>query len=257
MNVKFTASEKKTGNKGSVRTLVEYLEKENKGKELLDHEMFFDHTHNHVSMYDVIDQIDGNKRKLGAKDAKFYMLVISPSEKELAFINNDIDKLKTYTRELMNAYAENFNKDGLLGENILYFAKVEKERYDKRHNKIKNGVNTHIHVIISRRDKDQKYKLSPVTNHINSTKGIIKGGFSRISFYEKSEQVFDKLIQYPREFKDSWEYQYTMKHGSQDKISEMLRSRQIEDPIKIKEINSDVDIKSTPQKESKSKGFEM
>lgn len=60
------------------------------------------------------------------------------------------------------------------------------------------------------------YKLSPMTNHINSSQGPIKGGFSRKAFYEASEQVFDKAFKYERDFKDSWEYQYTMKHGSQE-----------------------------------------
>jgi len=221
MNVKFTASEKKTGNKGSVATLVEYLEKENQGKDILDAEMFFDQTHDKVSKYDVIHNIDKNKRKLGAKDAKFYMLVISPSEKELDFLNNDLSKLKEYTRALMKAYAENFKKEGLGADDILYYAKVEQHRYDKRHNKVKKGNNIHIHVIISRRDKQQRFKLSPMTNHINSSQGPIKGGFSRKSFYEASEQVFDKAFNYERDFKDSWEYQYTVKHGSQEQIDKL------------------------------------
>lgn len=210
MNLKFAASEKKIGNKGSVETLVVYLEKENKDKNIIDHEFFFDQEKETIFPADVINRIDNNKKKLAANDSKFYMLILSPSEKENEFLNNDPDKLKTYTREFMNAYAANFNK-GLQGSDLVYFAKVERNRYDKN-KEIKDGNNLHIHIIVSRRDKNQYYKLSPMTNHRNTNSGPVKGGFCRKDLMIESEQIFDKTFNYNRSLEETWDYQFAKKH---------------------------------------------
>lgn len=210
MNLKFAASEKKIGNKGSVETLVVYLEKENKDKNIVDHEFFFDHEKETIFPKEVINRIDTNKKKLGANDSKFYMLILSPSEKENEFLGNDPDKLKAYTREFMNAYAANFNK-GLQGSDLLYFAKVERNRYNKN-KEIKDGHNLHVHIIVSRRDKNQYYKLSPMTNHRNTKSGPIKGGFSRKDLMIESEQIFDRTFNYNRSMEETWDYQFAKKH---------------------------------------------
>ncbi|WP_299250380.1 DUF5712 family protein [uncultured Cytophaga sp.] len=215
MNLKFTASEKKIGNKESVRTLVNYLEKENKDKSIGDREYFFDHENNTVFPIDVINRIDNNKKKLGANDAKFYMLILSPSEKENEFLGNDPDKLKTYTREFMNAYAANFNK-GLQGSDLVYYAKVEWNRYDEKKKDIKDGNNLHVHIIVSRRDKNQYYKLSPMTNHQNTKSGPVKGGFCRKDLMIESEKLFDKSFNYNRTLEESWDYQFAKKHHKLD-----------------------------------------
>ena len=210
MNLKFAASEKKIGNKGSVKTLVVYLEKENQDKKIGDHELFFSHESNTIFPIDVISRIDNNKKKLSANDSKFYMLILSPSEKENVFLGNDPEKLKAYTREFMNAYAANFNK-GLNGSDLVYFAKVEYNRYDKN-KEIKDGNNLHVHIIVSRRDKNQYYKLSPMTNHQNTKVGPVKGGFCRKDLMIESEQIFDRTFNYNRTLEETWDYQFAKKH---------------------------------------------
>ena len=211
MNLKFAASEKKIGNKGSVETLVIYLEKENKGKDKGDCEYFFNQDSDTIFPSDVVNRIDTNKKKLGANDAKFYMLILSPSEKENEFLGNDPGKLKAYTREFMNAYAANFNKEGLQGSDLVYFAKVEFNRYDIN-KEVKDGNNLHVHIIVSRRDKNQFYKLSPMTNHQNTKSGPVKGGFCRKDLMIESEQIFDKKFNYNRTLEETWDYQFAKKH---------------------------------------------
>lgn len=210
MNLKFAASEKKIGNKGSVETLVVYLEKENKDKEMGDREFFFNHDSDVIFPSEVINRIDTNKKKLGANDSKFYMLIASPSEKENEFLGSDPEKLKAYTRELMNAYAANFNK-GLQGSDLVYFAKVEFNRYDIN-KEVKDGNNLHVHIIVSRRDKNQFYKLSPMTNHQNTKSGPVKGGFCRKDLMIESELIFDKTFNYNRSLEETWDYQFAKKH---------------------------------------------
>lgn len=94
-----------------------------------------------------------------------------------------------------------------------------------------------------------------MTNHIDSTKGPIKGGFNRKAFYQASEQVFDKVFNYERDFKDSWEYQYTMKHGSEKDIAQLLTKQELKTkgkiislekakPIKKNNISNEININS-------------
>jgi hypothetical protein len=231
MNLKFAASEKKIGNKGSVKTLVVYLEKENKDKSVGEHELFFSHESEIIFPSDVINRIDNNKKKLGANDAKFYMLILSPSEKENEFLRNDSEKLKTYTREFMNAYAANFKKD-IQGSDLVYFAKVEYNRYDKN-KEVKDGNNLHVHIIVSRRDKNQFYKLSPMTNHQNTKSGPVKGGFCRKDLMIESEQIFDKTFNYNRTLEETWDYQFAKKH-KKDLPVEIKQEIEIEKNVKNK-----------------------
>jgi len=200
-------------NKGSCSTLVEYLNKENEEKKLGEKRYFFNHDKDDILSYTVEDAIDNNHRKLSKNDAKFYMLTINPSQEELKHINCSEDKLRAYTREIMEAYASNFNKN-LKSEDLVWFAKIEEFRIDKKNKQKKPGLNWHIHVIVSRRDKLQRFKLSPLSNHINTCKGPVVGGFERNTLRARSESIFDEMFDYKREIKDSWYYQNTMKNGS-------------------------------------------
>lgn len=210
MNVSFgsTKNEKKISNKGSCIKLAVYLEKENENKPDSEKRLFFSHNDEGIHLEEVIEKIDRNKLKLGKNDSKYFLLNISPSSKELALIpeKKREEFLMEYTRNLMDEYAKNFNK-GLLGKDLLYFAKYEENRYDKKTKEAKPGLNNHVHVIISRRDINQKYKLSPETNHINSKVGVVKGGFNRNTFRLASEKLFDKMTGYDRKLADTFEFQ--------------------------------------------------
>ena len=74
-----------SGEKGqhtaTVQPLVRYLEKEDRACE--QPPVFFDQSRSAVPSEEVIKVIDGNTKKLGCKDEKYFMLTISPSEKEL------------------------------------------------------------------------------------------------------------------------------------------------------------------------------
>ena len=102
------------GNTGSCFALVNYLSKEGGD--------FFSHTQgDSFDMFQVMEQIDNNKSKLGSEDAKFYMLSINPSQEELCHLlgrqvktNKELteedrqtlsEKLQDYTRSCMDEYA--------------------------------------------------------------------------------------------------------------------------------------------------------
>jgi len=109
--------------------------------------------------------------------------------------------MKRYIREIfIPEYAKNFNK-GLSAEDIKLYGKIHFSR-DRSENKL----NMHSHLIISRKDQSSKVKISPLTNHRNTKKGVIKGGFDRTALFENVEKGFDKLFGYNRQLSETFEY---------------------------------------------------
>ncbi|MCB0460059.1 MAG: mobilization protein [Flavobacteriaceae bacterium] len=130
MYIGITAQQTGFNYKGSVRDLVNYLEKENEGK---DPEMavhFFNQYRDKIPSWEVIAEIDGNTAKLKKDEPKFYSLVVSPSQAELKHISNNQEYLQKYVRELMKDYAASFYRDEKVTvDAIKYYAKIEYERY--------------------------------------------------------------------------------------------------------------------------------
>lgn len=216
----------KGNNKGSCRALVNYLCKENEGKPHLQQEHFFSSEKAQVNRLEVTKAIDTNIAKLGRADSKFFMLTLNFSQAELKHVENDHNKIKEYTRMVMESYAKNFNK-GLKSSDLVWFGKVEFHRHYKgfekevlnglaKQGERKPGLNTHVHLIISRKDKTQKLKLSPMTNHRQSSKGVIKSGFNRMQFKVECEKAFDKHFQYKRSHDDYLLVANTLKNGSRE-----------------------------------------
>ena len=143
------------------------------------------------------------------------------------------EAMKRYIREVViPEYAKNFNK-GLSAEDIKFYGKIHFSR-----DKLNNELNMHCHLIVSRKDQSNKKKLSPLTNHKNTKKGTVKGGFDRKNLFQQAEQGFDKLFGYKRDLTESFEYYNTMKNGS---ISDQLdiQERQISDERKNTDIQTD------------------
>lgn len=111
MQTKFT-SPVKGNNKGSCLKLATYLEKENDKKIELERSYFFSVDRDRCNKWEVVQQIDNNGKGQGLerKDDRFYSLVISPSQAELAHIGDNSQLLKEYTRQVMENYAANFGK---------------------------------------------------------------------------------------------------------------------------------------------------
>jgi hypothetical protein len=284
-----------SSNTGSSSNLIEYLEKENRDKDILEHEYFFNNHKDSIDAVTAERMLDGNKGRLGKDETKFYMMTVNPSEKEIRHIQGDQDKLKSYVNDLMDKYADNFNreyKDGtkLSGKDIMYFAKVEHERTykfgDKRFAKElryntairkeivkhsgdkqkvrelekqyirnpegtpilegakKDGNNLHVHIVVSRYDYQQKFKLSPLANQ-RGGKGILDGkehskGFNRDNFVATGEALFDKKFGYSREIRDSYNYRlnYGMIVGATNpkSLAKMIAKRAILESIKDKSL---------------------
>lgn len=223
-------------NKGSSSSIVNYLAHEDvarlqEGKHI---EAFFNNDCNRVSSKEVVYQIDQNKAQLGRNDSKFFVLTVSPSENELQVMGKSQSEravaLRDYVRnEIMKSYAENFNKN-LDKSKIRYYAKIHYKRGDKA------GLNMHCHIIVSRKDVENKIKLSPQTNHRNTEKGMVKGGFDRRTFFQACEAAFDKRFSYQRAPEESFDYCNSLKNGSfkdiKDQIEKSVRTQMNQDKSK-------------------------
>lgn len=263
-----TASE--TGNnKGSSGTLVNYLEKENslqleKGRGL-SHENWFNGSANDIRRQEVRVKIDHNIAKLGRNDSKFFLINISPSQKELAHLfarygeAGAKEKLKEFSIKVMDEYARNFKRPGInTHKDLLWFGKHENYRYysfndkevkngTKKKGERKEGRQMHTQIIVSRKDISNTIKLSPQ----NTSKGKNKehseklGQFNRTAFKQSGEHLFDRLFDFERGLKDTLNYANTMKNSTtEQKVQMRLLSnipyQQAETLPAIKAISSQV-----------------
>lgn len=207
-------------NSGSCRQLANYMEHEDleRMEKGIYTEGFFNLTDDNIYKSKVIKDIDTNIGQLLKTDAKFFAIHVSPSESELRVMGNteqeQAEAMKRYIREVfISEYANNFNK-GLSEADIKFYGKIHFNR-----SRSDNKLNMHCHLIVSRKDQVNKKKLSPLTNHKNTKKGTVTGGFDRVNLFKQAEQGFDKLFNYNRQQTESFDYYNTMKNSS---ISEQL-----------------------------------
>ena len=233
MNIDFPPPSKGTyNNAGGCRQLANYLEHEDleRMEKGIYTEGFFNLTEENLYKVDVIERIDTNIGQFLKTDAKFYAIHVSPSEKELKTMGNteqeQADAMKRYIREVfIPEYAKNFNK-GLSAKDIKFYGKIHFDR-----NRSDNELNMHCHLIVSRKDQSNKKKLSPLTNHKNTKKGAIKGGFDRTNLFQQAEIGFDKLFSYQRNLQETFVYCNTMKNGSiKDKLQ--IQEQELKQPRK-------------------------
>jgi len=203
-------------NTGSSSNLVDYLDKENQELEKMalstpDREKeiairnrqqhFFNAESDSIRGYEVKEKIDSNISKLGKKDAKFFAPTINFSKEEL------------------NHLASNAT-NGRNVKNVMEMNRMEFERYNEEHSRkykgtdkavverkaksgdMKEGLQSHVHIIVSRKDKTQKMKLSPLSNEKSKTRTIgrnsYKVGFDRKAWIINNEKTFDELFKYRR-----------------------------------------------------------
>ena len=192
-------------NKGSSARLGNYLEKELDLAKTPDGKVFFNNEGS-FTKDEMVKRIDTNVKGLTADDDKFYSLVLSPSQAELEHLKNSSEKLREFTTNCMENYAQNFalkTKDGSLKQlsekDLVWFANIEYDRTfkgdadevkrgKKKQGERKEGLQTHIHVTMSARDKSMKVTLNPRTKD--------KQRFSIIAWSEKNQQTFDSKFGY-------------------------------------------------------------
>lgn len=224
---------KEAQNKGSSAKLVHYLEKENRTENRQQPEMWFNGQRSDIEAYEVRRSLDGNRAKLGNHEAKFFLINISPSQKELAHLKElfgDIgmkEQLKRYAEKVMDEYAKNFKRPGIESHSdLMWFAKLEGHRYYSRNDKEvkegtkkrgekKSGDQYHIQVIVSRKDITGRYKLSPMNTSKgrNAEHSKKMGQFDRVAFKQSGETLFDSEFSFERGLEETLAYANVRKNG--------------------------------------------
>jgi hypothetical protein len=232
---------KEAANKGNSSVLVHYLEKENRLDNKNEPEYWFNGREINIDPYDVMKTIDNNIAKLCKADAKFFLVNISPSQKEIAFLREQYgddgvkDQLKGFAVRVMDAYAQNFKREGVNShEDLVWFAKLENYRYYnyndpevklglKKRGGRKEGEQLHVQVIVSRKDATNTIKLSPMNTSRGKNEEHSKkmGQFDRVAFKQCGETLFDELFEFDRQLKDTMAYANTQKNGSLNERLEM------------------------------------
>jgi hypothetical protein len=200
-------------NKGSCGGLIEYLGHEAKSNKVAP--LFFDQAKENIADGEVRAAIDGNVKGLRKGEVKFYSLVISPSPYELKHIKENHhkphsvsieDSLRLFTKKVMENYAQGFNLKNerkLSLSDLQWYAIIHHERqYKGSHQEVvngeakrgalKEGLNAHVHIIVSKRDRSQKINLNPQSA---KERFYIKG------WQKENEESFDRIFSYNREVK--------------------------------------------------------
>ena len=184
-----TNGKKVYDNKGSSLRTTNYLGKE--AKDAGEVATFFGAPGSpNKTAEEVTAMLDGNVKGLRKDDAKFYSLVLSPSPDELTHMGNDPKALEKYTQNVMDDYAKNFTlKNGKeLGEsNLVWAAIIHDERKNRgtdegKQGEKKDGLQTHLHIIVSARDAEQKITLNPLST---------PDRFNRVQFQAKAVAQFE------------------------------------------------------------------
>ena len=194
-------------NRGSCKGLITYLGHE--AREQQHDTQFFGAEQQSVSAEEVRTTIDKNTKGLRKQQEKFYSLVLSPSEEELKHLNNDPDKLRHYTRQVMDNYARNFKgKEGevplgrpLASSDLVWYATIHQERKEKdgeQKGTSKAGLHQHVHIIVSSKDRSGELRLNPRghRSRFSIRDWQVQNGksFQQMFNYEKPT-VSNKLVQ--------------------------------------------------------------
>lgn len=249
MYINITDSET-ASNKGSSADLVHYLEKENRLDKEKAQENWFNTAKSNILAYEVRTSLDNNVAKLGKIDVKFFLLNISPSQKEIKHLKElygeegSQAQLKEYAQRVMDEYARNFKRPGIEScKDLLWFGKLENHRYYNHHDpEVKQGIRKrgerkegeqmHVQVIVSRKDITNKIKLSPMNNSRGSNAEHSKkvGQFDRSAFKNSGERLFDEKFSFDRELTETFRYVNTQKKGRlEDRIAlqaEMVKQQE-------------------------------
>ena len=70
-------------------------------------------------------------------------------------------------------------------------------------------------------DRKNPYHLSPLTNHKDTQRGVVTGGFERKQYSERVEQAFDQAFAYERPLTETFRYAHTMQHGTPEQCAEL------------------------------------
>ena len=158
-----------------------------------------------------------NGRPISIDDIKYYAKI----EHQRTFKGTDfqIKENQPYASKILQLKSEIKNiQDGRAEGNINKIkneiAKLERQAPHQQNGKrivqgmAKDGNQSHIHIIVSRKDASNRFSLSPGSKYKASDVKLngetVKRGFDRDNFFDKAEKTFDKNFGYKRNFAETY-----------------------------------------------------
>ena len=160
-------------------------------------------------------EIDG--RPVSIEDIKYYAKVerqrtFRGSDKEIRENQPYATRMLELKREVRSIQSgENFGNMHKLNKEIQ---RLEREAPHQLNGKrivrgmAKPGHQSHVHIIVSRKDTSNRFSLSPGSKHKASEVELhgktVKRGFDRNSFYENAEKTFDSMFNFKRNYVETY-----------------------------------------------------
>ena len=118
-------------------------------------------------------------------------------------------KLKTEIRKI-----ERGEEEGSIAHRKEQISKLESQAPHQQNGKRivqgmqKEGAQSHIHIIVSRKDASNRYSLSPGSKYkasaVELNGKVVRRGFDRDAFFDKAEKTFDRTFKYQRNFVETY-----------------------------------------------------
>jgi len=158
-----------------------------------------------------------NGHPVNIADIKYYAKI----EHQRAFKGTDrqVRENQPYATKILQLKNEvrniqNGSMEGSIKSRKKEIAKLERDAPHQQDGKRivqgmpKGGNQSHIHIIVSRKDASNSFSLSPGSKYkasdveMNGKK--VKRGFDRDKFFENAEKTFDKTFEYRRNFAETY-----------------------------------------------------
>lgn len=161
-------------------------------------------------------------RPVNIDDIKYYAKI----EHQRTFKGTDfqVKENQPYATKILQLKTEVRNiQEGRAEKNIKRMkkeiAKLERQAPHQQNGKRivqgmrKDGNQSHIHIIVSRKDASNRFSLSPGSKYQASDVKLngqtVKRGFDRDKFFERAEKTFDKTFGYKRNFAETYKAKKT------------------------------------------------
>ena len=159
-----------------------------------------------------------NGRAVAVDDIKYYAKI--EYERTYKGTDKQIQENQPYATKILQLKHDIREiQEGKSDENIKKIEnkiiKLEKEAPHQQNGKRivrgmpKEGSQSHIHIIVSRKDASNSVSLSPGSKHKASEVTMhgksVKRGFNRDEFFKNSEKTFDKIFQYKRNYVETYQ----------------------------------------------------
>ena len=158
-----------------------------------------------------------NGRPISVDDIKYFAKI--EHQRTFKGTDREIRENQPYATKILQLKTEIRNiergtLEGSIKKRQREIVKLEREAPHQQHGKrivqgmIKEGNQSHIHIIVSRKDASNSFSLSPGNRHKASEVQMhgktVKRGFDRDQFFERGEKTFDKTFGYQRNYAETY-----------------------------------------------------